>query len=72
MSNALPQAVADYLESPAGQEALVAGAVWFRWNLQMRKIESSGHVLRSPPEQMSRPRTTVFFKAEGASWKRYA
>jgi hypothetical protein len=62
MSSALPNVVADYLDSPVGRVVLDAGAIGFRWNLQTQKIEASGNVLKSMPEQMSRPRTTVFLR----------
>jgi hypothetical protein len=72
MSNALPKLIADYLASPASREVREGGAIWFRWNLQMQSIESSGKVLKSTPEQMSRPRTTVFLRIGDGGWKRYA
>ena len=70
--NALPRPVAEYLAGPAGRTVLDAGAIWFRWNLQTKQIESSGSVLLSTPEQMSRPRTTVFLRVGQGGWKRYA
>ena len=71
MGNALPKMIADYLDSPAGSDVRDGGAIWFRWNLQTQKIESSGKVLKSTPEQMSRPRTTVFLRVGEGGWKRY-
>ena len=72
MSTPLPAVISEYLDSPAGRAVLEGGAIWFRWNLQTKSIESSGGVLRSTPEQMSRPRTTVFVRAGDGGWKRYA
>jgi ketosteroid isomerase-like protein len=72
MTRALPQAIAEYLDTPEGKTKLDAEAIWFRWNLQTRQIESSGRVLKSTPEQMSRPRTAVFLRGADGLWKRYA
>ena len=72
MTSALPKVVADYLEGPAGRVILDGGAVWFRWDLRTQEIESSGNVLKSTPEQMSRPHTTVFMRTGEGGWKRYA
>ena len=71
MSNMLPKAVADCLDGPAGAAVRDAGTIWFRWNTRTRVIESSGAVLKSTPEQMSRPGTAVFVRATGGGWKRY-
>ena len=71
MTNALPKSVADYLDTPAGRALLDAGAVWFRWNTRTGEVESSGAVLKSTPEQMSRPGTAVFFRTGQGVWKRY-
>ena len=70
-TNALPKAVADYLDGPAGAAVRDGGAVWFRWNTRTQVIESSGAVLKSTPEQMSRPGTTVYVRSGAAGWKRY-
>ena len=70
--NALPKAVADYLDGPAGKAVLEAGAIWFRWNTRAQAIESSGAVLKSTPEQMSRPGTSVFLRVGAGGWRRYA
>lgn len=72
MGNALPREVAEFLDSPAGRAVLDGGAIWFRWNQQTKAIESSGSVLLSTPEQMSRPRTAVFLRIGDGGWKRYA
>ena len=72
MTSALPAEIREYLESPAGGARLGDGALWFRWNLQTRRIESSGSVLKSTPEQMSRPGTAVFVRSGPGGWKRYA
>jgi hypothetical protein len=72
MNNTLPTVIADYLAGPEGLSALVADAIWFRWNLQARRVESSGATLRATPEQMSRPRTTVYVRVGEGPWKRYA
>ena len=72
MTHALPKAVADYLDTPTGKALLDAGAIWFRWNTRMRQMESSGSVLKSTPEQMSRPGTAVFVRNGAGGWKRYA
>jgi hypothetical protein len=68
----VPKVVADHLDSPAGRLALNCGAIWFRWNNDTQTIESSGDVLKSTPEQMSRPRTTVYLRIGDGGWKRYA
>jgi hypothetical protein len=72
MGTPLPTAISEYLDSPPGRAVLEGGTIWFRWNLRTKTIESSGSVLRSTPEQMSRPRTTVFVRDSDGSWKRYA
>jgi hypothetical protein len=72
MGNALPTEIGIYLDSPTGRADLASDAIWFRWNLETEKIESSGSVLRSTPEQMSRPRTTVYLRIGEGGWKRYA
>jgi hypothetical protein len=72
MTHALPKTIADYLDTPAGKALLDAGAIWFRWNTRTRRIESSGSVLKSTPEQMSRPGTAVFLRDAAGGWKRYA
>ena len=72
MTHALPKAIADYLDTPAGKALLDAGAIWFRWNTRTRRIESSGSVHKSTPEQMSRPGTAVFLRGGAGGWKRYA
>ncbi len=71
MTNTLPPAVAAYLDTPAGRAVLDAGAIWFRWNTRTQQVESSGAVLKSTPEQMSRPGTAVFLQAGSGGWKRY-
>ena len=71
MTNTLPKSVADSLDTPAGRALLDAGAVWFRWNTRTAAAESSGNVLKSTPEQMSRPGTAVFFRTSQAGWKPY-
>lgn len=71
MTNALPESVAAYLDTPPGAALLDAGAIWFRWNTRAQRIESSGAVLKSTPEQMSRPGTTVFLRIGQGGWKRY-
>ena len=71
MFNTLPKAVADYLDGPGGAAVRDAGAIWFRWNTRTQVIESSGAVLKSTPEQMSRPGTAVFVRAGAGGWKRY-
>jgi hypothetical protein len=68
----LPAEIREYLDSPVGRAKLGDGALWFRWNLQTRQIESSGSVLKSTPEQMSRPGTAVFLRVGAGGWKRYA
>jgi hypothetical protein len=71
MTGALPKSVADYLDSPAGRALLGTDCIWFRWDTRKRTIESSGNVLKSTPEQMSRPGTSVFFRIGQGGWKRY-
>ena len=71
MTSALPKSVADYLDSSAGRALLGADSIWFRWDTRKRTIESSGNVLKSTPEQMSRPGTSVFFRIGQGGWKRY-
>ena len=66
-----PKPVADYLDSPAGRAMLDTGAIWFRWNTRAQVVESSGAVLKSTPEQMSRPGTAVFVRVSHGGWKRY-
>lgn len=72
MSNASPLDLAVYLAGPAGRGVRDAQPVCFRWNLRTHAVESSGKVLKSTPEQMSRPHTMVFVKIGGADGKRYA
>ena len=67
-----PKPVADYLDSPAGRAMLDAGTLWFRWDTWAQRVMSSGAVLKSTPEQMSRPGTSVFLRVGPAGWKRYA
>ena len=71
MTNPLPKSIADYLDTPAGQSSLAAGAIWFRWNNRTLRVESSGDVLKSTPEQMSRPGTSVFLRVGQGGWRRY-
>ena len=71
MTNTLPKSIADYLDGPAGKALLDGGAVWFRWNARAQRVESSGSVLKSTPEQMSRPGTSVFLRVGQGDWKRY-
>ena len=71
MGNALPRSIADYLETPVGSGKVNDGTVWFRWNTRTGTIDSSGHVLKSTPEQMSRPGTAVFLRIGDGGWKRY-
>ncbi len=71
MANPLPKPVAAYLETPAGAAMLDAATIWFRWNTRTRRVESSGAVLKSTPEQMSRPGTAVFLRVGQGGWKRY-
>ena len=66
----LPKVIADYLQTTAGR-VMLEGAVWFRWNLRDRRVESSGNVLNRTPEQKSFPGTMVFVR-EGTGWRRYA
>ena len=71
MTSALPKSIADYLDTAAGRASLVEGAIWFRWNTRTLKVESSGAVLKSTPEQMSRPGTSVFLRLGQGGWRRY-
>ena len=71
MANTFPKPVAEYLETTAGRALLDAGTIWFRWNARTQQVESSGNVLKSTPEQMSRPGTSVFFRVGQGGWKRY-
>ena len=71
MTSPLPKLIADYLDTAEGGASLVAGAVWFRWNNRTQKVESSGAVLKSTPEQMSRPGTSVFLRLGPSGWRRY-
>jgi len=71
MTNALPKLIAEYLDGPAGKAALEGGAIWFRWDTRMGQIMSSGNVLKSTPEQMSRPGTAVYLRIAPGGWKRY-
>ena len=71
MTSPLPKSIADYLDTPEGEASLVAGAIWFRWNTRTQTLESSGAVLKSTPEQMSRPGTSVFLRVGQGGWRRY-
>jgi hypothetical protein len=71
MTNSLPKQVAEYLDGAGGAAVREAGAIWFRWNTRTQQIESSGAVLKSTPEQMSRPGTAVFLRVGQGGWKRY-
>ena len=71
ITNSLPKAIAAYLDGPHGKAVLEAGAIWFRWNTRAQRVESSGGILKSTPEQMSRPGTTVFLRVGPSGWKRY-
>jgi len=71
MTNTLPKPVAERLEGPAGAAVRDAGEIWFRWNTRTQQIESSGNVLKSTPEQMFRPGTSVFLRIGQGGWKRY-
>src|SRR5688572_945860 len=70
MTQTLPQVVTDYLQTPAGQ-IILEDAVWFRWNLETRRVEVSSNQLTQPPEYLSSPGTLVFVR-EGKGWRRYA
>lgn len=63
MTNSLRKLVAEYLDGPGGAAVREAGTIWFRWNTRTQVIEPSGAVLKSTPEQMSRPGTAVFLRA---------
>jgi hypothetical protein len=71
MTSTLPKPVAECLDGPAGAAVRDADSIWFRWDTRKRTIESSGNVLKSTPEQMSRPGTSVFFRIGQGDWKRY-
>ena len=71
MTTPLPHAVAEHLDTAAGRALLDSGIIWFRWNTRTQQVESSGNVLKSTPEQMSRPGTSVFFRVGEGGWKRY-
>ena len=70
MSETLPKVVADYLETPAGQ-IMLEGAMWFRWNLEQRRVEVSSNKLSLSPEEMSVTGTLMFVRS-GDGWRRYA
>ena len=68
----MPTALAAYLDSDDGRAALDAATIWFRWELREQRVGASGAVLKSTPEQMSRPGTAVFVRAANGPWTRYA
>jgi hypothetical protein len=70
MAETLPKLVADYLATPASQ-IMLEGAIWFRWNVEQRRIEVSSNQLSQSPEKMSVAGTLVFVR-EGNGWRRYA
>lgn len=71
MTHSLPEPIADFLDTPDGRALLDAGTIWFRWDTRAQKVESSGNVLKSTPEQMSRPGASVFLRIGQAGWKPY-
>lgn len=52
MAETLPKVVADYLATQAGR-TMLEGAIWFRWRLNDRRVESSSNQLMLPPDKMS-------------------
>lgn len=65
MSTTLPKAVADYLETPAGQY-MTQGASYFVWWISQRKISVSGN---SRPNGPTAP-DTIRFARDGSGWRR--
>ena len=70
MAETIPGVIAEYLLTTAGR-TMLEGAVWFRWNLNDRRVEASSNQLTLPPEKMSVAGTMVFVR-DGSRWQRYA
>ena len=56
MSETLPKVIAEYLQTRAGK-IMLEGAVWFRWNLNDRRID-----LTQPAAKLSVPGTLAFVR----------
>lgn len=67
--NALPKEISDYLDTTAGR-IMVEGMTWFRWNVQQKRVTSSGNGTRSlSPENRSIP-GSMMFKRTASGWER--